>query len=256
MAKRKQTQEPSLPPEFLHRQKRMRHLLLAAFWLSLAALIPLIFGLKLPFFLISIFSYGLIGLRYILWLRDCRIYSPRPLYRDFYQHGGGMSGGDILIIFAVIQCIVLIKIMPGLRVTSDLFLLAGLVGMGLCIAAVIRASTKWVRLGFRWSLLLLFSFALSLLLVMQINYAFPIRQQEYPAQVIAMDAWQGRRQNASSSVYLKSDSDKWKIGIPRATFNALEEGDTVIIREYQGPLWMTWREPVWPAESTAETDSQ
>ena len=167
-----------------------------------------------------------------------------------------MSGGDILIIFAVIQCIVLIKIMPGLRVTSDLFLLAGLVGMGLCIAAVIRASTKWVRLGFRWSLLLLFSFALSLLLVMQINYAFPIRQQEYPAQVIEMDAWQGRRQNASSSVYLKSDGDKWDIIIPRATFNTLKKGDTVTIREYTGPLWITWREPVWPADSAAETDSR
>jgi len=64
------------------------------------------------------------------------------------------------------------------------------------------------------------------------------------------------RQTLNGSVYLKRDSDKWDIIIPRATFNELEEGDTVIIREYQGPLWITWREPVWPAESTAETDSQ
>lgn len=231
-------------------------MLLAAFWISVAALVPLIFRLKLLFFLISFLSYGLIGLRYILWLRDCRIYSPQPLYRDFYQHGGGMSGGDILIIFAVIQCIVLIKIMPGLQVTSDLFLLAGLVVMGLYTAAVIHASTKWVCLGFRWALLMFFSFSLGLLFVMQINYAFPIRQQEYPAQVIAMQANQTMRQTLNGAVYLKNGSDKWKIGIPRATFNTLKNGDTVTIREYQGPLWLTWREPVWPAESTAETDSQ
>jgi hypothetical protein len=47
---------------------------------------------------------------------------------------------------------------------------------------------------------------------------------------------------------LKSEKEKWTEQVSHITMELLKEGDTVLVTEYQGPLWIRWRQVHWPTE--------
>ena len=245
----KRQTHPSRIAEFLRQMRQRRQLQVIALFLSMVALLPFMLGLKRIAFLVFLLSYGVMGAWFVRWLKDVKRHAAKADWRACYQQGGGLQGWDVLYIFVILHGIVLFKAMPGLQVTNDIFFLIGFLAMAGCGVAAASVCALWVQLGYRWLLLLLFSFAFFLSFMGHVNYSFPIRQQQFEARVVTESAWQTpRKQQVFAQIMLKSEKEKWTEQVSHITLERLKEGDTVLVTEYQGPLWIRWRQVHWPTE--------